>query len=367
MQITNTYEEPTTSKTATKVWEADSEGLRPESIEVQLLANGEEVEGKTAILSAENNWTAEFADLQKYETLTRKEIIYSVKEVEVPEGYTSKVEGMQITNTYEEPITSKTATKTWIDDNENVRPTEITVQLLANGKVIGTTILSKGNNWTAEFKGLQKYEALTQNEITYSIKEVKVPEGYTSENNKDNPMNLINSYNEPTVTKTAIKSWLGDNENIRPTSITVQLYKNGEKVEGKTAVLDKGNNWTAEFAELQKYEDLTKTEIVYSIKEVELPHGYTCQIDKNNPMHLTNTYTDPTTSVTVTKKWEDNNNALKERPQSIKVQLKGNGTVKAEEVLTVDNKSGNNANVWTYTFNNLPVYDSISANRKQIT
>ena len=121
MTITNTYKEPTTSKTAIKVWEGDSENLRPSSITVQLLADGEVVEGKTLELNANNNWTAEFTELQKYKDLTRTEIVYSVEEVEVPEGYTSKVEGMTITNTYKEPTVSKTARKVWGGDVENRR------------------------------------------------------------------------------------------------------------------------------------------------------------------------------------------------------------------------------------------------------
>ncbi len=349
MTITNTYEEPTTSKTATKVWVGDAENLRPASITVQLLADGEVVEGKTLELNANNNWTAEFTDLQKYQDLTRTEIVYSVEEVEVPEGYTSKVEGMTITNIYEEPTVSKTATKVWEADSENLRPASITVQLLADGEVVEGKILelNANNNWTAEFTALQKYQDLTRTEIVYSVEEVEVPEGYTS---KVEGMTITNIYEEPTVSKTVTKVWVGDAENLRSESITIQLLADGEVVEGKTLELNANNNWTAEFTELQKYKDLTRTEIVYSVEEVEVPEGYTSAVEG---MTITNTYEEPTTSKTATKVWEGDNANL--RPGSITVQLLADG--KAVEGKTLELNATNN---WTAKFTELQKYKDLT-------
>ena len=301
---------PNVKKVATKVWKNDAENLRPGSITVQLLADGKKVEGKTLELNATNNWTAEFTDLQKYKDLTRTEIVYSVEEVEVPEGYTSKVEGMTITNTYKEPTVSKTATKVWKNDAENLRTESITVQLLADGEAVeGRTLeLNANNNWTAEFTELQKYKDLTRTEIVYSVEEVSVPEGYTS---KVEGMTITNTYKEPTTSKIATKVWLGDNANLRPGSITVQLLADGKAVEGKILDLNANNNWTAEFTDLQKYQDLTRTEIVYSVEEVEVPEGYTSTVEG---MTITNTYEEPTIEISVIKKWEGINENTSLRP-----------------------------------------------------
>ncbi len=92
-----------------KKWESD-EGynVRPASVEIQLLADGVEVPGKKIEVKpdAGGNWKYEFKDLPKFRTDGRDKdgkdipIVYSVKEVVVPEGYTSIVEGMNVKNVY---------------------------------------------------------------------------------------------------------------------------------------------------------------------------------------------------------------------------------------------------------------------------
>ena len=219
------------NKEINKTWVNDVENLR-EAIEVELLANGKEVEGKVAKLNTENNWNNIFENLPKYDE-NGIEVNYSVKELTQIEGYKSKVEGMTITNTYEEPTTSKTAIKVWKKDAEGLRPEEITVQLLANGEEVEgkTARLNKENNWTAEFTELQKYETLTRNEIEYSVKEVEVPEGYTSRIDEENSMQIINTYEEPTTSKTATKVWEKDAEGLRPEEITVQLLEQEKRLD----------------------------------------------------------------------------------------------------------------------------------------
>ena len=60
LTITNTHETDETQITVTKKWvdNGNQDGLRPEKITVQLLADGIEVEGKTAELTGEgDSWT----------------------------------------------------------------------------------------------------------------------------------------------------------------------------------------------------------------------------------------------------------------------------------------------------------------------
>ena len=75
--------------------------------------------------------------------------------------------------------------------------------------------------------------------------------------------------------------------------------------------------------------------------------------DNGGLLTVTNTYeknAPATTSVTVTKVWNDDNNSFNTRPESVTVELLADGTKEEEEVLTSTDK-------WTATFDNLPEKD----------
>ena len=79
----------------------DQDGLRPDSITVHLVADGEDT-GKTLTLNEENGWSGTFSQLAEY--AAGKKIAYTVKEDAV-EGYTSAisgdaVKGYVLTNTH---------------------------------------------------------------------------------------------------------------------------------------------------------------------------------------------------------------------------------------------------------------------------
>lgn len=93
----------------TKLWEdnGNRDMKRPEFVEVKLLANGEDT-GRTLKLYAENNWSGRIGglDVQK----DGKDIVYTVEEMNVAEGYTPTVTGdpstgFTITNTYKDKET----------------------------------------------------------------------------------------------------------------------------------------------------------------------------------------------------------------------------------------------------------------------
>ncbi|WP_313961355.1 VaFE repeat-containing surface-anchored protein, partial [uncultured Parvimonas sp.] len=92
-----------------KTWvNDDGYNVRPSQITIQLVADGKDVPGKTQIVKPDQNgdWKYEFKDLPKYRTDKRDAngddipIVYTVKEVKVPEGYTSEVSGMNVKNTF---------------------------------------------------------------------------------------------------------------------------------------------------------------------------------------------------------------------------------------------------------------------------
>lgn len=106
--ITNTHTPEKTSVKGTKTWNdaENKDGIRPKTITVKLLANGEDT-GKTATASEATGWKYEFTDLDRYQD--GKLIDYSVEEVGIPDGYTAKVTGFNITNTHtpEKPTPGK--------------------------------------------------------------------------------------------------------------------------------------------------------------------------------------------------------------------------------------------------------------------
>ena len=105
--VTNTHAPEKTSVKGHKIWkdEENKDGIRPASITVKLLADGKDT-GKTAVASEATGWTYEFTDLDRYKD--GQAIEYSVVEVPV-DGYTSEVEGFNITNTHtpEKPTPGK--------------------------------------------------------------------------------------------------------------------------------------------------------------------------------------------------------------------------------------------------------------------
>ena len=103
--VKNSYTPGKTSVTVTKAWNDanNKDGLRPDSIKVQLYANGKPT-GDAVVLSAADQWTYTWTGLFMKEN--GKNIKYSVKEVTVPKGYEFKVtgdatSGFVIENTHE--------------------------------------------------------------------------------------------------------------------------------------------------------------------------------------------------------------------------------------------------------------------------
>ena len=83
-----------------KTWDDNNnaENKRPESITVILFANGKPIQNPEVRPDANGKWTYSFEGLQEYDSQGNK-ITYTIKEEPVP-GYTSEVNGYNITNTY---------------------------------------------------------------------------------------------------------------------------------------------------------------------------------------------------------------------------------------------------------------------------
>ena len=346
--ITNTHAPEQTSVTVTKSWKdsGDQDGIRPNSITVELLANGEPT-GKTLVLNEGNNWTGSFTDLDKY---ADGEVIgYTIAEVTVP-GYETVITGDQlsgytVTNSHNPELTKVEGSKAWNDNNDQdgARPGSITVYLLKNGEVIDSQTVT-GPDWTWSFENLPKYED-HGTPISYSVKEETV-EGYTT---VINGYDITNTHAPEQTSVTVTKAWLdsNDQDGIRPNSITVELLANGEPT-GKTLVLSEGNNWVGSFTDLDKYEN--GTEIVYSVRELTVP-GYETVItgDQLSGYTVTNSHNPELTKVEGTKTWNDNDDQDGKRPESITISLLADGVV--IDTVTVTAEDG-----WRWSFEDLPKY-----------
>ena len=101
--VTNSHTPAIVKVSGTKTWNDNNnqDGIRPSSITINLLANGQQVASKT--VSASDNWKYSFNNLAAY--ANGKKITYTVTENAVA-GYTSTIDGYNITNTHN-PTTPK--------------------------------------------------------------------------------------------------------------------------------------------------------------------------------------------------------------------------------------------------------------------
>ncbi|MDA1548024.1 Cna B-type domain-containing protein, partial [Bacillus cereus group sp. TH253LC] len=314
----------------TKTWNDNNATDRPSSIKVDLLQNGKVVDTKE--VTAETNWKYMFEKLQAYDA-AGKAYKYEVKEQAV-EGYKSKVNGYDITNT-KVGETKVEGTKTWNDNNTTDRPSTIKVDLLQNGKVVDTKEVTVETNWKYMFEKLQAYDA---NGVAYKyeVKEQAVP-GYES---KVNGYDITNTK----VGKTKVegtKTWKDDNATDRPEMIKVDLLQNGTVI--ATQEVSKATGWKYEFKDLAAYDAEGKA-YKYEVKEQTVP-GYESKVSGTD---ITNTKVGET-KVEGTKTWKDDN--ATDRPSTIKVDLLQNGKVVDTKEVTVETN-------WKYTFEKLQAYDA---------
>ena len=349
--ITNRYTPEETSRTVTKIWEDNNnqDGLRPASIMVQLMADKKPY-GDPVELNEANNWTYTWTKLPVKEK--KKEITYKVEEISKIEGYdtTYSDDTFIITNTHKPAEVFVEGTKTW-DDNDNqdgLRPTSITINLLADGEQIDSMTVTPAadGTWGWRFDNLPKFRNAngTVTKIQYSIEEIKV-DGYESKKDYTNDrFNLINTHKPETVDLSGSKTW-NDNDNAdgsRPSSIKISLLADGAVVAEKTVT--EADGWSWSFKDLPKYAD--GKEIRYTVSE-DVVDGYTTSYSEDG-LSVINSYTPEFTGRSVVKIWDDSSNADQLRPVSIQVQLLADGAAYGDVITLSD---GNN---WSYTWSDLP-------------
>ena len=301
------------------------------------------------------DWTYKFERLEKYDA-EGNEIKYTVEEVEA-EGYVSEIveteNGYDIINTIKTEITGE---KIWDDDNDRdgKRPETITVELYEKGKdgeedvKVDEIVVKQGEDedaWSYKFEDVKKYDE-EGNEIEYIVKEATVQEyeAPVIEGNVEEGFTITNKYTPEKIDIKVTKVWEDDNnrDGVRPSTVTVQLFKGEEVVETKEMNSDK---WECTFEDLYKYED--GKEIEYTVKEVELEGDYSSAVAHSSMENwtITNTHEIEKVSVKVEKRWLDDKE--EDRPESITIKLMNGTTEVATKTVTASDD-------WKCEFTDLP-------------
>ena len=324
--ITNTNTEKT-SVDVTKTWL----GTPAASVTIKLFADGTEKE--TVTLTATDNWTHTFTNLDKYAN-DGHEIVYTVDETPVA-GYTKDISGTAATgftikNTNTETINIP-VTKTWV----GTAGTSATIKLLADGAEKETVTLTAADNWTHTFSNLPKFDTTDGHEIVYTVDEVDVPNYTKGISGTAATGFIVTNTITGKVSVPVTKVWVGP----QASSAKVTLFADG--VEKDSVTLNAANGWAHTFTNLDKYNN--GTEIVYTVTEEPIAN-YDSVVtgDAATGFKVTNTNTEKT-SVDVTKTWVGTPAA------SVTIKLFADGIEKETVTLTV-------ADNWTHTFTNLDKY-----------
>ena len=326
-KVTNTNTEKT-AVNVTKTWV----GTPAASVTIKLFADGTEKE--TVTLTATDNWTHTFANLDKY-AADGHEIVYTVDETPVT-NYTKAISGdaangFTITNT----ITGKVnipVTKVWVGPEAS----SAKVTLYADGVEKDSVTLNAANNWVHVFANLDKYNNGT--EIVYTVTEEPIS-NYDSAITGDVATGFtVTNTNTEKVAVDVTKNWVGPATD----SVTIKLLADGVEVE--SAVLTATDNWMHTFSNLPKYA-ADGHEIVYTVDEYDVP-SYVKAIEGTSTtgFTVTNTITGKV-DIPVTKVW------VGPATDSVTVNLYADG-------VKVDTVQLTAANQWKHTFANLDKYEN---------
>ena len=264
--ITNTHTPEKIKISGEKTWNdnGNQDGIRPAKINVSLMKGDTPIE--TVEVNSNNGWRYEFSEVDKYENQGQI-ISYTVKEEPV-DKYTTSYNGYNVVNTYVPETKEIEIIKTWDDaeDQDGIRPNEISVNLLKDNVIFQTVILKADEGWKKVISGLPVYQNGTI--LNYSITENTVDK-YTSE---INGFSIKNTHIPEKINITVKKVWddVENKDKIRPTEVSVELLKNGVRTGNIISIKEEGN-WEYEFVGLDKYYQGNLVE--YSVVENEVS-GY---------------------------------------------------------------------------------------------
>ncbi|MGY3766275.1 Cna B-type domain-containing protein [Vagococcus vulneris] len=358
IELLNEYVPELVNIDVEKIWkDNDNQDGKREDIEVELLADGQVVDNVK--LTAEK-LTHTFKNLPKFKDGKKVEYTVNEKTNLTGKGYAKPVYGkkgdvLTITNNYTPETTSVTVNKKWENDNNNLfltRPDSIEVELLASVDGASVPSLNKTatilrKDWAHTFTDLPVFHK--GKKVTYTPKELDVPAGYVSTVSGYTITNTVQQTKEIPVTK----KWK-DNSNqdgIRPKDVMFNLLANARPVQQLKLTGNKtAETWHGIFTNLP-VKDKTGQDIIYTIEE-EKVQGYEVAATDVNNYSITNSDEPDITSMSVFKKWDDDNNRDGIRPEKIQVVL--TGKLPSGEEISKSEVSISKSEQWTHTWSKLP-------------
>ena len=239
--------------------------------------------------------------------------------------------------------------------NVNVPVNEVTIKVTYTDGTSENLTLAKANEWklekrvpiTKQIGTVEELTELTDYEPSYQIA-------------TDRKSAIITNNYAKITTQTieVVKNWVG--ENAPKSDVKVALYQSknsGNPVKYKEAILSENNNWKITWKDvpLKDTEGSQSVSYTYAVREENIPAGYSSSISydyqrEKTVVTITNTY-DPncasesyyianvlqTDKITVDKKWEDNNDALHTRPESLNISVDNGQGDTYEVVLNREN------------------------------
>ena len=369
LTVTNTIDYNTfkTTVSATKNWVDNSNKTnhRPQSIHLNVLNDKDEVVLENEeVTGTGDSWTYTSEEVPMYYD-DGTTIVYSVKEVEedqTPYETEYSDDTLTITNTidYNNYKTNVSATKVWVDNNNNSgnRPTSIHLNVLndkdevvlENEEVTGN---ATDGSWTYTSEEVPMYydDGTT---IVYSVVEVEANTGNYNTTYSQDKLTVTNTidYDNYTVDVPVKKTWSDDDdrEEVRPDSVSFDLYvrkeAGDEKVSSHSVEKD---TWTYTFTGLAKYDD-AGNELSYYAREAVAPTHYTMEQVSDTEIKNKIDYTSFTIDKPVTKVWVDEPNTTH---SDITFELWGNND-DTKPAGTHTLKDGET----TYTFRGLQKYNA---------
>ena len=338
------YQVERTSFSVQTEWnDAGNESFRPASFDLQLMADGKPV-GDPVAVTAENSYACTWGSIPKYNK-DGSEIKYTAQAA-FP-NYRVSYENGILSCTFVLEVDFE-AEINWDDSDDayKVRPAEVLVQLTADGADTGEPVaLSAEGGWKYKWERLPARAEGSSVPIVYGVRVQQDPEYYTTTVN-DGIIDAVSAYDPASQTVSYISDvlWVDEDSSARPASLQVQLYAD-ETALGEPVSLSEETSWSYTWEGLAKHRNGTDPEtVVYTAKLLNVPENYAVVYSGKRIIICT---FQTLMSYALKVVWNDSDNELGLRPDSLDAQLQSSGVDVGSPAVI------NDANEWSYTWDGL--------------
>lgn len=315
--------------TVTKAWDDDdnSQGIRPTTVEMQLLKDGQPF-GDPVILSEENNWSYTWKDLvddgsySAFKVYESSDLGEYTSSADSPDNAADFAGGAAtVTNTLP-PTTSFTAMKRWVATPFGSTPPTVAAQLFQNGEPYGDPVPLDGTgSWQHTWFGLPLTTA-EGSEASYYALETNVPPDYEANvANTGNLAVITNTYTGGVASIVVQKEWTGTQ---MPASIDVRVTGTNmagqQQYDSGAVTLTAEGGWRAELPIAVGMRTLT-FDVTETVPEGYRQTGSTSSLSEDGKTLTLTLENERLVDLKVTKAWADDGNAKGLRPASVQMQL----------------------------------------------